>query len=123
MRALPLLVLLLAASQPAWAQKPGTDPLPPPPPMPEHVAPTPPAAESGRDQKPGDEPIEPEITITTRGGDRYEEHRYNGQLYMIKVTPARGKPYYLVDEEGRGQFRRSDLEPQVSIPMWVIKRF
>lgn len=91
--------------------------------MPEHAAPTPPPAESAREGKPADEAIEPEVTITTRGEDRYEEYRYNGQLYMIKVTPARGAPYYLIDEEGRGQFHRSDQEPKISIPMWVIKRF
>lgn len=122
MRSLSLLVLFLAVSLPAWAQKPGGDPLPPPPPMPEHATPQRAPAETG-DEKPGEEAIEPEVTITTRGEDRYEEYRYNGQLYMIKVTPARGKPYYLIDEEGRGRFRRSDLEPDISIPMWVIKRF
>lgn len=122
MRALSLFILFLTVSLPAWAQK--TDPLPPPPPMPERATPQQRApAEATRDEKPGDEAIEPEVTITTRGEDRYEEYRYNGQLYMIKVTPARGRPYYLLDEEGRGQFRRSDLEPDISIPMWVIKRF
>lgn len=91
--------------------------------MPERTTPQRPPAPSAGDEKPGDEVVEPEVTITTRGEDRYEEYRYNGQLYMIKVTPARGRPYYLVDEQGRGQFRRSDLEPDISIPMWVIKRF
>jgi hypothetical protein len=52
-----------------------------------------------------------------------EEYRLNGQLYMIKVTPKHGKPYYLIDAEGSGQFRRSDLEPAVAVPMWVIKRW
>lgn len=117
MRALALFVLLMAAGLPAWAQKSGADPLPPPPPMPEQRAP------QAAPTPPEEDAIEPDVTITTRGEDRYEEYRYNGQLYMIKVTPPRGKPYYLIDEEGRGQFRRSDLEPRISIPMWVIKRF
>ena len=67
--------------------------------------------------------IEPEITITTKGTEIHEEYRANGRLYMIKITPAKGKPYYLIDHEGSGQFRRSDFETRISIPTWVIKRF
>jgi hypothetical protein len=68
-------------------------------------------------------PDEPEVTITTRGDDRYEEYRLNGRLYMIRVTPKVGPPYYLIDNEGHGQFMRSDLAPRISPPVWVIKRF
>ena len=32
----------------------------------------------------------------------------NGRLYMVKVTPAHGVPYYLIDDVGRGEFRRHD---------------
>jgi hypothetical protein len=42
---------------------------------------------------------------------------------MITVVPKKGKPYYLIDQEGSGQFRRSDFESRISIPTWVIKRF
>ena len=66
---------------------------------------------------------EPEVVITTRGEDRHEEYRISGRLYMIKVIPKRGAPYYLVDEDGQGRFIRSDLLPSTSPPMWVIKRF
>jgi hypothetical protein len=66
---------------------------------------------------------EPEIVITTKGQDRYEEYRIGGRLYMIKVTPKVGKPYYLVDNAGRGEFVRSEFAPKVSPPMWIIKRF
>ena len=66
---------------------------------------------------------EPEVTITTQGADRHEEYRVRGQLYMIKVIPAKGKPYYLIDNEGSGQFSRSDFAPSIKVPMWVIKRF
>ena len=27
---------------------------------------------------------------------------------MVKVTPAHGVPYYLIDESGRGDFTRRD---------------
>lgn len=73
---------------------------------------------------PDDEAIpEPEIVITTHGEDRHEEYRVGGRTYMIKVIPKRGAPYYLVDQEGQGQFVRSDLLPDIRPPMWVIKRF
>ncbi len=66
---------------------------------------------------------EPEVTITTKGEDRHEEYRAAGRLYMVKVIPKKGRPYYLVDREGRGEFVHSDLMPNTSPPMWVIKRF
>jgi hypothetical protein len=96
---------------------PVTTPVPPPPPPPENY--NPPAAP----EIPGAGQPEPEVTITTKGTEIHEEYRLNGRLYMIKVTPAKGKPYYLIDHEGSGQFRRSDFETRISIPTWVIKRF
>jgi hypothetical protein len=42
---------------------------------------------------------------------------------MVRVTPKIGKPYYLIDNEGRGEFLRSDLQPTVSPPMWILKEF
>lgn len=87
---------------------------PPPPPLPENYQP--------RGAGPETEDFEPEITIQTRGTEIHEEYRYNGQLYMVKVTPARGQPYFLIFDE-RGTSRRSDLEPETTIPTWVIKRF
>jgi hypothetical protein len=78
-------------------------PLPPPPPP------------------PGDA-IEPEITITSERDEIHEEYRYNGVLYRVKVIPAVGPPYYL-EYDDRGRARRSDLEPDVIVPRWVIKRF
>jgi Protein of unknown function (DUF2782) len=96
---------------------PGTTTVPEPPPPPENYnPPTAPGASST-------EQPEPEVTITTKGTEIHEEYRINGRLYMIKVTPAKGKPYYLIDNEGTGQFHRSDFQPRIAVPMWVIKRF
>ena len=66
---------------------------------------------------------EPEVTITTKAETLHEEYRLGGRLYMIKVIPKNGRPYYLIDNEGRGDFVRSDFQPSISPPMWVIKRF
>jgi hypothetical protein len=66
---------------------------------------------------------EPEVTITTKGETLHEEYRIGGQLYMIKVIPNKGRAYYLIDNEGQGQFVRSDFQPHIIPPQWVIKRF
>jgi hypothetical protein len=68
----------------------------------------------------GETGLEPEVTIVTRGEVTYEEYRIHGRHYMTKVTPKHGKPYYLIDKEGSGQFRRSDIESNISVPNWVI---
>tara|TARA_B100000768_G_scaffold152818_1_gene148695 strand:+ start:383 stop:718 length:336 start_codon:yes stop_codon:yes gene_type:complete len=63
---------------------------------------------------------EPEITIRKEGTKRIEEHRVNGNLYYIKVTPEGFPSYYLVREtEGGDWIRQYDLKPLV-VPQWVI---
>mgnify|MGYP000041118419 CR=1 FL=1 len=106
-----LLALFAAAVFPVCAQNAapaGSQPLPEPPPPP-------PGVESAD---------EPQVTITKRGEDQVEEHRVNGKLYMIKVTPPHGVPYYLIDEKGDGSWaRREPTDSGVRVPMWVIKSF
>lgn len=65
---------------------------------------------------------EPEITIRNRGKDKVEEYRRNGRLYMIKITPRIGRPYYLVDPTGDGHFvRREGFDKGLVVPSWVLK--
>ena len=64
------------------------------------------------------------IRIVRKGEDTVEEYRVNGQLYMIKVTPPHGVPYYLYDDVGNGDFTRRDAQDAgVRVPKWVIKRW
>lgn len=64
---------------------------------------------------------EPQITIKQRGQNRIEEYRVRGKLYMIKVTPAVGKPYYMIDQLGDGKFARQEgPEGRVHPPTWVV---
>jgi len=66
----------------------------------------------------------PGVTIKPSSQGSVVEYRANGKLYMIKVTPKRGKPYYLIDQKGDGQFARQDsLDSGMRPPMWVIKEF
>lgn len=69
------------------------------------------------------EAIEPEVRIVPKQDGTYEEYRIRGRLYKIKVTPKNGKPYYLIDPNGEGNFQRTDIEPSIAIPMWIIKEF
>ncbi len=50
---------------------------------------------------------------TEANGDVIEEYRVGTQLRMVKVTPARGAPYYLMDRNGDGRMddRRGDVSP------------
>ncbi len=68
--------------------------------------------------------LEPQITIVQRGDERIEEFRVKGRLYMIKVTPPHGRPYFLIDQRGDGQMRKyDDLSPNFQVPLWVIHEF
>lgn len=48
----------------------------------------------------GDVPANADVTSKTMGnGDKVDEYRVNGQLEMVRVTPARGAPYFLYDRD------------------------
>ena len=66
--------------------------------------------------------LEPEVTIVQQGENVVEEYRLNGNLYMIKITPSKGMPYYLVDSDGDGMLetRRNSVDPEVIVPRWTI---
>jgi hypothetical protein len=66
---------------------------------------------------------EPQITIVKKKGETIEEYRINGQLYMMKITPAHGVPYYLHKEDQDGSWVNTGPTPPLSIPKWTIFRF
>ncbi len=88
---------------------PDLEPLPePPPPPPGAIDPT----------------LEPQVTITRREGDVYEETRIGGRVVSVKVTPRVGPPYYLIDDVGDGRFtRRESHESGLRVPQWVLFSF
>ena len=101
-------LLLLLCSPLGLAQQkkppPKLEPLPeapPPPPLPALEAPA--------------------VRIPVQEGDKVEELRQGGRVVMLKVTPPNGKPYYLVDTTGNGNWmRRDSLDDGVRVPMWPI---
>ena len=69
----------------------------------------------------GADVLAPEVTIieTTRG--TIQEYRAGGRLYMVKITPKRGFPYYLVDTDGDGIMDMRHHDPtDISIPQWRL---
>ena len=68
------------------------------------------------------ETIEPEIYIVRTEEKIVEEYRVNGHLYMVKVTPRIGRPYYLMDMDGDGQMegKLSDIYNTPPVPQWVL---
>ena len=102
-----LALAVFAVAVPVSAQTPKLEPVPEPPPPPPGMQ---------------DEVEEPQVTITRRGEDQVEEYRINGKLYMVRITPPHGVPYYLVDPAGQGNFVPSDgVGRPMAVPSWVIK--
>ena len=66
-----------------------------------------------------------EVVIENGQAETISEFRINGQLYMIRINPQKGPPYYLVDADGDGSLetRKNDLAPDLLIPAWVLKRW
>ena len=99
-------VMCMCAAAAALAQEkvePFPEP-PPPPPMPE-----------------ADEPA---VRIPVQERDKVEEIRDGGRVVMLKVTPPGGRPYYLIDTTGNGNWMRRDaLDDGVRVPMWPIYLF
>ena len=119
-----LLLSVLSACAYAADSAPQLQPAPPPPALDnadgQDAAP---AAKSSSSGKPATSE-EPQVTITKESGQTIEEYRVGGRLYMIKITPKHGKPYYLVDDQGDGKFVRQDsLDTGFRVPLWVIHRF
>jgi hypothetical protein len=104
MRPLAVFVLMCAAST-ALAQD-----------KPEQLQELPPPEISG--------PDEPAVRIPVQKEDKVEELREGGRIVMLKVTPPNGRPYYLVDTTGNGNWmRRDSLDDGVRVPMWPVYIF
>lgn len=109
MRLIILAILLGAAAAYAGdVTQDNLEAVPEPPTLPDPV-------ESG-------EAIEPEVTIIQREDRVIEEYRINGNLYMIKIIPSAGPPYYLIDRDGDGRMesRRDGIYEDIAVPQWVL---
>lgn len=67
------------------------------------------------------EALEPEVTIVETDRGTVHEYRVNGQLYMVKIVPRVGEPYYMLDTNGDGEMdAREDDIHNVATPQWVL---
>ena len=117
MRLRPVLLLpalLFAIALTAFAQQP-----PPPPKLEPVPEPGPPPPEIANDPE-----LESQVTIIRHENETIEEYRVNGRLTMVKVTPRRGRPYYLVSDGADGTFvRRDSLDSGLKVPLWLLFSF
>lgn len=69
-----------------------------------------------------DEALEPQVVIRKSGENTIEEYRVNGQLFKVKVTPAVGPAYFMIDTDGDGVMdqRYDRLGDQLTTPQWVL---
>jgi len=107
---LSIFLLMISVSITAWSE-PELDEPPAVPEPPE----LPPRVQSG-------EEMEPDITIIRKGKDTIQEYRRGGKLYMIKVVPQVGPPYYFMDTDGDGTLdvKKSDFDRNTNINLWTL---
>ncbi len=109
----------------ALAQEPAENPLERPPAIPSEEIPSDEIVEPPLPPKVQDEQLEPSVTIRDEEGKRIEEYSRDGQVYMVKVIPDKGLPYYYIDSDGDGRLETSptkDLE-QVRPVYWKVKEW
>ncbi|MFA5684294.1 MAG: DUF2782 domain-containing protein [Lysobacteraceae bacterium] len=73
------------------------------------------------DPLPPDEASAPIVSIRKLdNGDVVEEYRVGGVLNMVRVRPARGPAYLLLDTNGDGRLDRKDSEGPVAPVYWTL---
>ena len=99
------LTLLLASSIASAAE---------PRPAPGGAPPPPPQLQSGQ-------ALEPEITIRRERRRTVYSYSVNGQTYMVRVVPRWGRPYYVLDTDGDGQFDVRQPDPgMLPVQQWEL---
>ena len=69
--------------------------------------------------------LEPEINIQQYDNRETQEYSVNDRVYMVKITPTVGSPYYLVDPDGTGEmeYKRDTMGLEVNPPQWTLFRW
>ena len=71
-----------------------------------------------------DDAAEPQVTIRQEAGNKVEEYRSHGRVYAIRITPKIGKPYLLIDPDGKGTMTKAeDIGGGIKPPQWVLFEF
>lgn len=65
--------------------------------------------------------IEPEVTIIETDTEVIYEYRVNGRVYMVKIQPQVGPPYYMMDIDGDGLLDvQNQRPPELAVPQWLL---
>ena len=68
--------------------------------------------------------LEPEVTIIQTETETIHEYRVKGQIYMVRVDPVAGPPYYLLDTDGDGVLDVQQARvPDLAVPQWLLFRW
>jgi hypothetical protein len=68
-----------------------------------------------------DENLEPEVRIVETDRGTVYEYSTGGVVYMVRIMPAEGPPYYLLDTDGDGQLDVRYRDPNnIAIPQWLL---
>ena len=102
------LLLIICSFSVIAEPPPGSMQLPEPPPLPEEYVQE---AEENSETK-------ADVTIRRDKKKVIEEYRINGRLYMVRITPKGGKPYYIKYSED-GNVIRGELE-DIQTPYWKL---
>jgi hypothetical protein len=124
-----LFTLVCLALLPVLA--PAQDDLSRPPPIPEESEDYQPLMPEPKEDVPippkvQQEQIEPTVRIIEEEERTIEEYTSNGTVYMVKITPKKGVPYYYIDTDGDGKL---ELDPSqqalnpVQPVYWKIKEW
>ncbi|MBK1703138.1 DUF2782 domain-containing protein [Halochromatium glycolicum] len=66
--------------------------------------------------------IAPQVRVRDYANRTVEEYSVNNNVYMIKITPTAGAPYYLVDSDGSGDMEWNRGQPgrDMEVPQWAL---
>lgn len=72
-----------------------------------------------------DDEAGPQVTNRQDGENKVEEFRTKGgKVYAIRVTPRIGKPYVLVDPDGKGtMIPAGEINGGIKAPQWTLFEF
>lgn len=66
---------------------------------------------------------EPQVTIRKEKEKTVHEYRMNGELYMMKVIPEHGVPYYLYREDQHSDWVNVGPQAPLAVPKWTLFTF
>jgi hypothetical protein len=66
--------------------------------------------------------IAPQVRVRDYENRTVEEYSVNNNVYMVKVTPSVGAPYYLIDDDGSGEMEWNRDQPgyDLQVPQWTL---